>query len=141
MGLLQTARQSLPGPQMFALTLDLRPLIGGNIFDLLQTLPFPCNTIFLASVQGGDEANSLAVSLVPTGIPTGTSFTALTGNQSLIFLTSNLTTGPFYRTVIRFKEPVTRFFLHIGGENGHFSRFTLLCTNDEQLELVGGVYT
>jgi hypothetical protein len=135
------SRQSLSGPQIFFLTFDFTQAIGGNIWDVPFALPFPCNTFFISSVKGGDEINSLILYFKALGYPLNFPFTTLKGNEQIYYLNSVLTTGPVYRTVLRFKDPVLNFFLAIGTENGHASRYTIGCTNDDELELTGGIYT
>lgn len=135
------SRQSLPGPQIFHLIVDITGIIGGNIFDLPQQLPFPCNTFFLESVRQGDEANSLIMYFQKLNLPRAFSFATFSGNEPIYFLTSNRTTGPVYRTVLRFKEPVTNFFVGIGTEDGVGSQYCIGCTNDDEMEIYGGIYT
>jgi hypothetical protein len=136
------SRQSLSGPQIFFLLADFVGLIGGSIWDVPITLPFPCNTFFIASIRSGDEANSVAMYFQPLNRPRGSAFTSLNGTEQIFYLnTTNIVTGPFYRSVIKFKESVTQFFLAIGTENGGASRYTIGCTNDKELKLTGGIYT
>lgn len=137
------SRQYTSGPQITPLTFDFRALIGGNLFDIPVSLPFPCNCFFLASISQGGESNSLVMYFNKLNYKQGTSFvTNWQGlEQVFYFNVGQQAAGQNYRSVIRFKEPVTQFFLAIGTENGSGQRFTIFATNDDELELSGGLYT
>ncbi len=138
---METSRQQPSGPQVFPLIIDKTGVFGGNFFDIPVALPFPCNTFFIASVQSGDEANSIIMYFNALNYPRGFPMTTLNGNEQIFWLTSFDAIGPLYRTVIRFKEKITNFFVAIGSENGHLSRYCIFCTNDDELSVRGGIYT
>jgi hypothetical protein len=117
-------------------------VIGGSFWDILTPLPAPCNTFFLGSVKTGDEANNIAMSLTPLNKPRGFAFTALVGKEPIFFLTTpSFVTGPVWRAVIRFAEPVEQVYFHIGSENGNLSRYSIGCINtDKAFKLTGGLY-
>lgn len=143
MGLLQTSRQAVSGPHIFFALVDKAGVIGGNFWDIPVVLPFPCNTFFLCSVKAGDEANSIVMYLQSLNKPRGFLFTSLNGNEPLFYLntTNIILAGPVYRGVIRFREAITSFFVAIGSENGELSRYCIGCSNDDELNLRGGIYT
>ena len=136
-----TSRQQLSGPQIGFIIVDKVGLIGGDLFDIPVVAPFPCNTFFVASIRGGDEGNTLIMYFNKLGYPQGTDFTTLKGSEQIFYFFSTLTLGPFYRSVLRFSQPVTNFFVALGTENGNASRYCIACTNDDEMTLRGGIYT
>jgi hypothetical protein len=136
------SREPISGQQICSVTFDGTQLIGGSIWDIPFTLPFPCNAFFLASVQSGDEANSAIMYFTPLQKPRNFSFNLLSGTEQIFYLNNAqiLLGGVIYRGFFRFKEPVTSFFAAFGSENGHISRYTIAATNDPGFELHGGIY-
>lgn len=133
------SRQILSGEQIFFLNANFIGSIGGNHFDIPFQLPFPCNTFFIASVNQGRENNTLAMSLIPTGLPTGTPFTTLKGTEQIFYLTGPITN---YRSVIRFKEAIfPLIYLSFGTETGLPGQYTIGCVRGKQFYLRGGCYT
>lgn len=128
-----------PGPQIFFLNANFIGSIGGNHFDIPFQLPFPCNIFFIASINQGRENNTLGMSLVPTGLPTGTPFTHFVGTEQFFYLTGPLNN---YRSVIRFREPVfPQIFISFGTETGLPGQYTIGCVRGKKFWLRGGCYT
>lgn len=132
------SRQQPPGPQIFFQTIQ-NP--GPNAqADLLFTLPFPCNSFFLSAVKGGTEASSIFLHLVPIGrIYTAAAIAAL-GTEPWISLNTNPSTGPQYRTVVRFNEKILQVYFDVGVEGGA-GPLTVACVADDSLQITGGLYT
>lgn len=133
------SRQVISGPKIAYASFTLFPFIGGFFADIPVQCPFPINVVFLASVKTGDEADTLFISLAPTGKPRG-STPPVSGTEQIFYLTSNVATGPTYRTVVRFEQPVLNFFVSAGSENGHLPNFTLGLVEDDALQLSGGIF-
>ncbi len=132
------SRPYVSGPRIAFLNFNFFPLIGGALADIPVHAPWPCNVFFLTSVKAGNEADTVTFHFVPDGHQR--TILNMAGTEAVIPLTSNLTTGPVYRTFIRLAKPVQDFFLDIGTEVGQGPTFTLACAEDDALALRSGTY-
>jgi hypothetical protein len=122
-------------------------VIGGNFWDIPVTLPMPCNTFFIGSIRGGDEANSICISFVPTNRPRGFAFPG-DGTEKMFNMKMNSNIagpGPNYYGLLRFGVSVQNVFFSIGSENGNLSRYSIGCCNDigddkKGFRIRGGLY-
>lgn len=132
------SRQQPPGPQIFYATFQ-NP--GPNAqADVQLILPFPCNSFFLSAVKGGTEASSIFLHLAPIGRIYSAAAIAALGTEGWISLNTNPSTGPNYRTVVRFDEKVLIVYFDIGVEGGA-GPLTVACVADDSIQITGGLYT
>jgi len=132
------SRQTLSGPQIFFFTFNN---VGPNATgDNLVQLPFPCQSFFISSVKGTTEASSVFFHLAKLLKTYASPTIVATGNEPWITLNTNPATGPNYRTVIRFKEPILQYFLDVGVEGGA-GLITIANVNDDAVQITGGLYT
>lgn len=138
------AREYLSGPRIFYLNFNFLNLIGGNIWDVPSQLPFPCDTFFIASVLSGTENNSAVMYFQPLNKPRNFPFNALSGQEQIFYLTRNpqvIVVGPTYYSVLKFKEKVMNPYFAFGTEIGHGGIYTIACSDDDGINIRGGLYT
>lgn len=135
------SRQYLSGPGVNFIPIVGQP-IGGAQYDLLVQLPQPSNVFFIASTK--HITNTLMLSLTPTGKsnPLGISALTFLGTESWFPMsTAQQVGGSNYLTVLKFKEKVNQIYLSMGTESGGQNFLTLACLTDDDLSIVGGLYT
>jgi|SRR5277367_109621 len=120
------------GPQVGSLTLNfINP--GQALPDFEITLPFPVSRLWLASIANGSKNNSYMFHFRPIGNTYNSNAVVPSGSEPWIPFRGF--TDPTYNNLLRFKKPITQFYVDVGFEGGGGSHLTTFMFSDDSFDV------